>query len=398
MHILLDGRPTQAGFKRHKHRGTGKVAEMILKHLPDALPHAELSVLLDRSRSVEPFLFSPRYRRVVHCVPGWFSLNDEKADTHLYLPFTLDAVRCDAVHYFAHMDAPFWHVHPNTIVTVLDVIPRMLPDLYRPERNAFYKIYQRLLGRVVHRAKLVMTISEHSKKDIVSCFGIPEEKVHAVPLGVDPVFHPVANPSVRKTVLERYGIRRPYVFYVGGIDPRKNVARMIRAFQSFMHQTDGTSNRSEPFTLVLAGNIHVEPEFPDLEKTVRVSGLEGRVRFIGFVPMEDLPVLYGSAEIFLFPSLYEGFGIPPLEAMACGTAVIASNTSCLPEVVGDAGLMTDPLNAGDWTKAMLNVVGHREFRQRLIERGLKQAKKFTWEKTAEKTAAQYRKIIGSAHS
>jgi len=388
MRVLLDGRPTQAGFKRHKQRGTGKIAEMLLRNLPDVAPGHEFHVLLDRSKPVEPFLFGSRYRRVVHAVPALFSLGDAIADTHLYLPFTLNGVRADVFHFFAHVDVPAVHVHPNTVVTVLDLIPLALPDLYRPERNVFYIAYQRLLKRTVRRARAVMTISEHSKKDILKWFGIPDENVHSVPLGVDSIFRKTEDPLRLGYIREKYGIRRPFVFYVGGIDPRKNVPRLVRAYGEFARQTGGR------YDFVIAGGIRNEAEFPDLETCIRENGLGDRIRLTGYVPLEDLPLLYSSAEMFVFPSLYEGFGLPVLEAMACGTPVVSSDASCMPEVVGDAGLLVDPLRVNGLAEAMVALVRHPDLKKRLVERGIRRAKQFTWKKAAEKTFDVYRKTAG----
>ncbi len=389
MRVLLDGRPTQTGFKRHKQRGTGRIAEMLLRNLPDVAPGHEYRVLLDRSKPVEPFLMGSRYRRVVHAVPALFSLGDEIADTHLYLPFTLDGVRADVLHFFAHVDAPVVHAHPNTVVTVLDLIPLALPELYRPERNVFYKMYQRLLRRVVRRAKAVMTISEHSKKDILACFGIADEKVHTVPLGVDSVFRRIEDPVRLVSIREKYGIHRPFVFYVGGIDPRKNVGRLVQAYGEFAKHTGGR------YDFVLAGGIRTEAEFPDLERSIRGSGLGDRIRITGFVPLEDLPLLYSSAEMFVFPSLYEGFGLPVLEAMACGTPVVSSNASCMPEVVGDAGLLVDPASVDRMAEAMIRLVRHPHLKRRLVQLGIQRTKQFTWRKTAERTFSLYEKAAGA---
>jgi glycosyltransferase involved in cell wall biosynthesis len=207
--------------------------------------------------------------------------------------------------------------------------------------------------------------------------------------GIDPQFKPVADEDVRQGVLARYGIDRPYLLYVGGINARKNIARLFEAYA----QVRATH---PDVILVVAGKRQWQTG--EIDAAFRRFNLEDQVHFTGYVDDRDLPALYSAAELFVFPSLYEGFGLPPLEAMACGTPVVTSNASSLPEVVGDAALTVDPYDVDGLAAAIKHALTDEDLRVELRRRGVARAAQFTWQRAARETLAVYAQVLERATS
>jgi len=230
-----------------------------------------------------------------------------------------------------------------------------------------------VLRRSSRIADRVVAVSEFTKKDIVKTFGVPEEKVRVAHLGVDGIFGPKDSPEPIARLKEKLGLDRPF-FLSLGLVPRKNVNRLVSAWERFRHNRE--------FSLVLAG--HHGGEWVDqLKAQISAQGLEQSVLLPGAVSMEELVLLYNAALAFVFPSLLEGFGIPVLEAMACGTPVITSNISALPEVAGDAAMLVDPYDVTAIAQAMERVAEDGELREDLAQKGRERAKLFSWRKMAE---------------
>jgi len=387
MRVCLDGRPVQPGFKCHKNRGIGKYAENLLHYLPALDPHIQFSIIFDKSKPIDGRFRRHNTNYIFHSVPGLFSLNHPIIDTFAYLPLTLQKCRADIVHFFSHLDSPWFGLHKKALViTVHDTIPLVFPELYHTHGTILRRAYQRALRSIARGARVVIADSECSKRDAITYLSIPEEKVRVIYLGVDPVFERVTDPEKLAAVRDTYQLVHPFIFYLGGIDPRKNVKRLVAAYARLI------KNSGYPHDLVIAGDIQNEPEFPELEREIQASGMEGRVKLLGFVPTETCPVLYSAADCFVFPSLYEGFGFPPLEAMACGTPVISSDRSSLPELVDDSGLIVNPEDVGAIAAAMTTVLSTESLRRDLGARGMKRAKLFSWEKTAAQTLAVYEEV------
>lgn len=270
---------------------------------------------------------------------------------------------------------------PRNIIVVHDLAFLEHPEWFS---GGFQRLYRMVVPRAVRRACAVMTVSEFSKSRIVELLKVPAEKVHVVYQGKDPAFVP-AEPEKVRMVQGRLGIERPYLLYVGSITPRKNLAGVSSAFNI-------ARSRLPEHELVVAGVAGVQ--FPKVDsRSVRADG----VRCLGYTTDEDLPALYTGADALVYPSLYEGFGLPPLEAMACGTPVITSSVSSLPEVVGDAAVLIDPTNVEEIADAMVRVVTDGELAHNLRARGLERAKMFSWEETAIRTLDICRRI-GDNHS
>ncbi len=284
------------------------------------------------------------------------------------------------VPYFA---SPLFPTTP-TVVTIHDLIPLILPA-YRG--SLLVRAYTRLVAAAARRADAVIADSQASKRDIVRLLGIPSPRVHVVYLAADEKFRPVRDEALLGAVRRRYGLSDRYILYLGGFDCRKNVATLLRAFARLRRPAD--------LKLAIAGRLPERdtPFFPDPRRLAKELGIEEWVAFIGWVAEEDKPALYSGAVAFVFPSLYEGFGLPPLEAMACGAPVIASDRASLPEVVGQGGLLVDPTDVDGLAAAMERLLTDEGLRAELGERALVQAAKFRWEKTARETLAVYRKAI-----
>ena len=288
--------------------------------------------------------------------------------------------------------------HPVDVLHVQYIGPPVCPcnlvvaihDLASLHLPAYYPWRERLLNRFLipltaRKAARILTISEYSKNDIVSTLRVPSDKVIVTYLGVDPeTFHPISKRQQIDNVLHCYGIGTPYILYVGNVEPRKNLHRLIEAF-ALLRRKGSINHR-----LVIVGQ-RARLSSKVLDAIGRVGLTEG-VIFTGYVSIEHLPMLYSAADVFVYPSIFEGFGLPPLEAMACGTPVIVSSTSSLPEVVGDAGLKVNPIDVSAIADAIYKVVLDSDLRQEMSEKGLQQAQRFSWEETARGTLAVYEEV------
>jgi glycosyltransferase involved in cell wall biosynthesis len=273
-----------------------------------------------------------------------------------------------------------------TVVTIQDVIPLRLPA-YRPAGKV--RFYMELAAKAAHRATMVIAISNHAKKDIMDVLHIPEERIRVIYQAIGPEYRPVADSEKIRTARERYGLRERYIFYIGGLDQRKNVRQLVRAFahlQAQLHDTD--------LQLFISGNPDKQkgPLFPDPRPVAADLGMSGKIIY-RFVEEEDKPAIYSGASLFVFPSIYEGFGLPPLEAMGCGLPVICSNRTSLPEVVGDAAILIDPDNVQALVEAMRDVLTNEALQAKLRARSLERAKLFSWHKTAQETLAIYQEVL-----
>lgn len=265
--------------------------------------------------------------------------------------------------------------HPGrTTVTVHD-----LGYLHYPQAHTrLSRLYLRLSTLFSARAaRRVIAISEATKRDLMSHHRIPPRKIRVIYHGRDPIFTPVRDQKKIEEAIEKYGISQPYCIHVGTLQPRKNLGLLVEAWAA-LRETGQVVPR-----LLLAGKRGWLYE--ELLRAVAEKGLTEIVRFADYVERDDLPALYSGAVAMLFPSLYEGFGLPPLEAMSCGTPVIASTASSLPEVVGDAGILLDPHDAGAWASALQQLIANDKLREELSRKGLDRAAEFTWERSARQT-------------
>ncbi len=301
--------------------------------------------------------------------------------------------RYQAFHFPAHMDAPSWCPVPY-ILTVLDLIPLVMADLYKADRPSWrFHLARWLEIRAIKNASLILAISECTARDVQRLLGIEPERIVITPLGVDQKFFEARRHESSSALLGRYNIPadRPIIMYVGGIDQRKNYWTMLQALLEI--KTENQKQSKPAPVLLMIGRIEQDRQYPKLQRLITEYGLGGDVCMPGFVPDEDLLQLYQESSLFLFLSLYEGFGLPVLEAMAAGLPVVCSNTSSLPEVAGEAACLVDPTDAHAAALAMQLILDSPARRQELIELGKAQAAKFSWAQTGLATQAAYQQFF-----
>ena len=387
---VLDARPLQAGFKAHAERGIGRYSKNLInallasgglggaKLLTQAnLPHGAVPQGPECLKAGYMPLWLPRFKRLA---------------SHYWLvrkPVRPYWKQGWAVHFLCHLDAPLLP-GPGTVVTVHDLIAQRLEKLYRQRVSGFrFRVERWLETRVLFKADKLIAVSEQTKTDLVELYGIDPARVAVVHEGPDPGLAPVKDPSKVAGALTRCGLDpdEPYFLYLGGIDQRKGTEYLLDALAVLR-------DKNLPHTLALAGRIEGDKQYPLLLAQIKKLGLKDKVKFLGFVADSDLPALFSGCLGFVFPSLYEGFGLPPLEAMACGAPVVAANASAVPEVVGDAGLLVEPASAQALAQAMEGLARNPELALDLREKGYKRAELFSWEKAAEKTLTVYREVLG----
>ncbi len=274
----------------------------------------------------------------------------------------------------------------KSVVTIHDCIHLLFPE-YLPTRLA-YRYAKFMMGSAVRRSSLVFTVSEASRRDILQFYPDADpERIQVVPNAIDETMLADPGEEEMERVKERYQIRGRVVLYAGNIKPHKNLDRLISAF-GLLKQRGG----HEDVKLLIIGDEIAK--YPSLRRRVEGAGVRQDVRFFGFVPEQTLAALYRLASVFAFPSLYEGFGLPPLEAMACGTPVVTSNMSSIPEVVGDAALLVDPYDVASIADGLERVLGDASLRQALVARGLERVQAFSWERSVRAIHAGYLRALG----
>ena len=279
--------------------------------------------------------------------------------------------RPDATLFFNYYLPPF--AGGKKLLAVYDTVVKDFPETMSFKTRTMLRL---TLSRSVKRADRIITISEFSKGQIIKHFGVPPEKVVIIPCAADEKrFYPIADRgSARERVCPKYGIGGRYFLYLGNLEPRKNIIRLTEAY------AEAAKRCPELPLLVIAGGKGWQ--YDGIFNRVIELGLSDRVVFTGYIDDDDVVFLMNGAEAFCFPSLYEGFGMPPLEAMACGVPVIVSDTSSLPEVVGDCGISVDPYNVTELSDALIRMTD-RDFNEKQRAAGIERAKTFSWEKSAE---------------
>lgn len=388
MKIVLDGRPTQPGFRAHLGRGIGYYAQKLIKYLLDSDSVDTFSILWDGNRGFHVPSGRGKIKSLAYRGGGFLPPRYEILRNQMYLPRALSSAQADLVHLFCHEDSSLV-VRGKLVLTIHDTIPLALPELYRPYRNFIYRLKYDLVRRLIKRADRIIVVSESTKRDVSRFYSIPGEKIEVVYSGVDGIFRPVDDPSLLESVKRKYQIKGDFIFYAGGIDPRKNVKSLLKTFHRL--QRSGFTHLS----LVIGGEITNQREYPALIDQIKRLNLDQKVRLVGYIPEEDLVFMYNAAHLFLFPSLYEGFGLPLVEAMACGTPVITSNVSSMPEITADAAILVDPLNLDQIVASAQRVLSDPNLAISLREKGLKRARFFNWGKTAKVTLEVYRRVVNS---
>jgi alpha-1,3-rhamnosyl/mannosyltransferase len=348
---------------------------LVLLHNP-ALPNSRYDIAaLARFRSVELVATDARP----------FTISEQLA-----IPRLLRRARADLYHapYYVR---PYAGLPCPSVVTLYDIIPRLFPAEASPRARRLFDTLTRLAIRASRR---VIAISESARADLAAAYQVPPGRIAVTPLAADPRFQP-QTPAAVAAVRSAYGLPERYILALASNKPHKNLPRLVEAFAQVLQIADYKLQNTDPnlqsaiynMQLVIAG--HWDPRYPQARALAERLGLGEAVRFLSGVAEDDLPALLSGAEIFVFPSLYEGFGLPPLEALACGTPVLCGDTSSLPEVVGDAALLADTRDTAALAGGLARLLGDAALRERLRAAGPHRAAQFSWGATAVATLAVY---------
>jgi glycosyltransferase involved in cell wall biosynthesis len=299
---------------------------------------------------------------------------------HLLLPSACRRERIDLLHC-PKSAIPFRSPCP-VVVTLHDLIPLKNPETEKLAARLYWHLQIPIAAR---RSDFIITVSEHARREIIADFNVAAERIRAIMLGFDPAMGGKRDRSTTQKILAKHNLPDDYILYVGTIQPRKNLATLIEAFHLLKR------DRDVPHKLVIVGRKGWL--YDQLFTRIHKLGLDDEILFTGFVPDEELPSIYDRACVFVYLSLFEGFGLPPLEAMACGVPVITSNTTSLPEVVGDAGITLPPTDVSRVHEALRLVLGDEALRKTMRHTGLKRAQMFSWEAAAQETLEVYKAVL-----
>jgi glycosyltransferase involved in cell wall biosynthesis len=275
----------------------------------------------------------------------------------------------------------------KTVITIHDMAHEYYPE-YVPATALRY--LKRGLPETAKRVDIILAVSGNTKEDIVRFLDVPEEKVKVIYLGISRGFHPVSDTGMLDSVRKRYNLPERFILYVGAIQPRKNITGLIKAYHRLC------TKEKLDHLLVIGGPLGWKSR--DMFRLIKECGISKRIIFTGYIEEADLPAIYSLADVFVFPSFYEGFGLPVVEAMACGVPVVTSNVSSLPEVTGDAAFLVNPYSTDDLAQGIRQVFSDNDLRQNLIKKGLERVKLFTWERCAREILKVFEELVDCRHS
>ena len=300
------------------------------------------------------------------------------------LPGTIQSSQPHLCH-FTNALAPLWQPAPY-VLTIHDASLFVYGRYHPRARHLTMRLTLPLIAR---RAEAIITVSEHSRSDLIRVLSLEPEKIHGVYEAAADKFRPVDDERALDALRRKYKLPTNFVLYVGTLEPRKNLLRLVRALKQVREE-------GLDYHLVLAGPMGWMME--TFEREVQQTGLENAVHYVGYVPSEDLPALFSLATVFAFPSLYEGFGLPPMEAMACGTPVLTSNRSSLAEICGDAAYLVDPQSEEAIAAGLSTLLRDEELRRALRARGFERVTHFSWQRAARETSAVYERVVRNGES
>lgn len=304
--------------------------------------------------------------------------------TQKILPDKLKKNRIDLLHCPA-FKAPLKCGVP-LIVTFYDLHILNNPKDY----NSWLALYcKSMLGKIAKSADKIITISEFSKKDIIKTLSVPEKKVIVTYCGTDATFRVISDNELKNRIRDKYNLNKKFILYVGAVQPRKNIPSLLMAYSEFKKK------RTFDYDLVFVTSSGWRNK--SIFALINKFGLKNNIKFLKDTPRDDLVIIYNIAEFFVYPSFFEGFGMPVLEAMSCGCPVICSNTSSLPEVIGSAGITIDPNNSEELTNAMKDVANNNRLRQDLKQNGLQRSRMFSWTKCANQTLEVYKNVCSGVN-
>lgn len=368
MRIVIDGRWI-------KQTGIGRYLEKTLVQILKIDQDNEY-VLLVRSEDIQHIKFNANNLKLVKADYSWYGIGEQTK-----LVKQIKNLKPDLVH-FTNFNVPFIY-NGKFVVTIYDLTllkfkninnQKILPSLYHIKDL----VMRRVLNHAIKKSAAIFTMTNFVKNEIVKKYQIDRKKITVTPGAADTMLK-----KITRVNLDKFGITKPFILYIGNAYPHKNLKKLILAFEKLV------TDYSLDYQLVIVGKKDAFRK--QLEREVHESGLEGRVIFTGFVPDDQLHYLYQSADIYSFPSLSEGFGLPALEAMSYDLPIASSNATCLPEVIGNGALYYDPSDTNNMAQVMQKLITDKKLQQKLVTEGKKQLKKFSWEKTAKKTLKTYQK-------
>ncbi len=365
----------------YRSAGVSRYIAKLLAHLPYVDPGNEYVAFVPDGR-----LCAPPWRAAVS---PWATTSPPAriAWEQVCQPLAARRQRLDLLH--APVNVGPMIVACPLVVTVHDLSFVRYPQMFTRAKRMYLQQFTRW---TLARAQAVIADSASTRRDLIELLGAPEERVVVVHAGIDEELAPATDEEALEAFRQRHDLPREMILFLGTLEPRKNIPTLIEAYGQ-LYRAGRIAH-----TLVIAGGKGWL--YDEVYATVERLGLQDAVRFTGYVAAEELPLWYSAADLFCYPSFYEGFGLPPLEAMACGTPVITSNVSSLPEVVGDAGLLVDPHDAQALAQAIEQVLGDHALHERLRHAGLERAASFSWRACAEGTSAAYHRVLsqGAAHA
>lgn len=375
--ILFDGR-----FLSLSHAGLGRYSLELLKHLLPLDESQKYIILVpEGAKFDEEFSAILANRKVpadiVETGIKYYSISEQTK-----LPNLISSLKPDLVH-FPHFNHPIFY-QGKFVITIHD----LTLSQYAERRGKLKRYaYSMVISHAAKKAEKILTVSDYVKSDLARTLNISKNKIVTTYNGVDERFCDGVGRQSSEEAMKKYGIEKPYILYVGQWREHKNLIKLVEAF----YQIANDVRFQNKIDLVFAGRP--DPKFPYLLSKIKELSLQESIKFTGFVDDDDLPALYRGAKLFVFPSLSEGFGLPGLEAQACGTPLVASNRSCFTEIFGSGALYFNPENVSDMAEKMSKVLSDKEFSDSLVKKGIKNARKFDWDDVAAKTLEVYREIV-----
>ncbi len=331
-------------------------------------------IILQKRADQRVIASQSNFRRVHLWTPAHHPLEQYLLSVELLAHHNVDLI------HWTDFIPPLYSHRPN-VITVHDLAFLLYPHFLTRDSAKYYG----LIDQAVRRADHIIAVSEATKRDLVRLTGTPPKKITVIYEAAEPIYTPIQDQDALIDIRSRYHLPDQYILFVGTIEPRKNLKTLIRAFDLLR------TNYKTPAHLVIVGKQGWLYE--DVYQLIEELGRQNEIHFLGRVPTADLPLLYNAAQMLVLPSFYEGFGLPPLEAMACGIPVIVSNISAMPEVVGDAALRVEPEDVEGFAVAMNRLLTEADLRADMIAKGRKRAKCFSWQRAALETIDVYQKVV-----
>jgi len=369
MRIAIDAR----GINLYNGTGIGTYTENVLKNLID----------LDTTNNYHIFWTGNNYESIKkeNCKIVMTSKKHQRFFEDHYFPENISRENIDIYHMPQNGIGFSEEVSCKKIITIHDLIPYVMPETVG---RGYLLKFLKEMPLIIGGSDGIITVSEFSKRDILKFFPIDENKIFVTPLAADKKYTPLDKKYCSNFLRDTYKLNKPFILYLGGFSERKNVSSIITAFSKIYKELNNEYN------LVIVGGYKDASQ--RLVKLTNELKIDSQVIFTGFVPEEHLPIFYNSCDAFIYPSFYEGFGLPPLEAMNCGTPVIASNLTSIPEVVGDGGILINPYDISEISLAIGNLLSSQKLREELSYKALKRAKDFSWQNTALNTLKVYESV------